>query len=225
APRVRGPSEGESGYRARGGVTSSGATRSGRGERHVRRGAGGAGLRKRGSSRGWAVGLSCYWGVGGHLGLGRESEASSWSCGCRAVFWGLRGAGKGVGKRGSHEARGARACCAGYCPGTREKGPAVSVPGGAVLLPFVPLSQTVAVPLPPTLVLGAAAESGSEPETGGSAAGTPATGLKVPGEASETEEEEEEDSAARVPLPGVSRGAPRCCSSGWGRARGGCGAR
>lgn len=92
------------------------------------------------------------------------------------------------------------------------------------LLPFIPLSQTMAVPLSPTLVLGEASESDSEPEPGGNTAGTPAVGLKVPGEASETEEEEEEDSAARMPLPGVSRGAPHCCSSGWGRARGDCGA-
>lgn len=64
----------------------------------------------------------------------------------------------------------------------------------------------MAVPLSPTLVLGEASESDSEPEPGGNTAGTPAVGLKVPGEASETEEEEEEDSAARMPLPGVSRG-------------------
>ncbi|XP_021239437.1 biogenesis of lysosome-related organelles complex 1 subunit 3 isoform X1 [Numida meleagris] len=75
------------------------------------------------------------------------------------------------------------------------------------LLPFVPLSQTMAAPVSPTLVLGEASESDSEPEPGGNAAETPAAGLKVPGEASETEEEEEEG-AARVPLPGVSRGAP-----------------
>ena len=56
------------------------------GGRHVARGAGGTGPRKRGSWRGWAV---------GHVGPGRESEASSWSCGCRDAFWGPRGAGKG----------------------------------------------------------------------------------------------------------------------------------
>ncbi|XP_031467955.1 LOW QUALITY PROTEIN: biogenesis of lysosome-related organelles complex 1 subunit 3-like [Phasianus colchicus] len=66
----------------------------------------------------------------------------------------------------------------------------------------------MAAPLSLTLVLGEASESDSEPEPEGGAAGTPAAGLKVPGEASETEEEEEEDSAARVPLPGVSRGGP-----------------
>jgi len=92
------------------------------------------------------------------------------------------------------------------------------------LLPFIPLSQTMAVPLSPTLVLGEASESDSEPEPGGNTAGTPAVGLKVPGEASETEEEEEEDSAARMPLPGVSRGGPSLLQqrlgAGEGRLRG-----
>ncbi|XP_042667058.1 biogenesis of lysosome-related organelles complex 1 subunit 3 [Centrocercus urophasianus] len=83
---------------------------------------------------------------------------------------------------------------------------------------------TVAAPLSPTLVPGEASESDSEPEPGGSAAGTLAAGLKVPGEASETEEEEDEDSAARVPLPGVSRESPSLLQqrlgAGEGRLRG-----
>ncbi|XP_021239439.1 biogenesis of lysosome-related organelles complex 1 subunit 3 isoform X2 [Numida meleagris] len=81
----------------------------------------------------------------------------------------------------------------------------------------------MAAPVSPTLVLGEASESDSEPEPGGNAAETPAAGLKVPGEASETEEEEEEG-AARVPLPGVSRGAPSLLQQwlrvGEGRLRG-----
>ncbi|XP_065586520.1 biogenesis of lysosome-related organelles complex 1 subunit 3 [Cyrtonyx montezumae] len=64
----------------------------------------------------------------------------------------------------------------------------------------------MAAPFSPTLVMGEASESDSEPEPGGNAAHTLAAGLKVPGEASETEEEEEEeDGATRVPLPGMSR--------------------
>lgn len=92
------------------------------------------------------------------------------------------------------------------------------------LLPFVLLLQTMAAPLSPTVVLGEASESDSEPEPGGTAAGTRAVGLKVPGEASETEEEEEEDGVSRVPLPGVSRGGTSLLQqrlgAGEGRLRG-----
>ncbi|XP_042749067.1 biogenesis of lysosome-related organelles complex 1 subunit 3-like, partial [Lagopus leucura] len=89
---------------------------------------------------------------------------------------------------------------------------------------------TVAAPFSSTLVPGEASESDSEPEPepGGSAAGPPAAGLKLPGEASETEEEEEEeeeeDRAARVLLPGVPRGGPSLLQqrlgAGEGRLRG-----
>lgn len=178
------------------------------------RGAGGTGLRRNGVPRGagrWV------WRVIGTRGPRRAGK------GIRGVLLelrvpgrvlGARGAGKGMGKRGSREAGGARACYAGYCPGTREKGrrsPCLMGPffPRLPLLPFVPRSQTVAAPFSSTLVPGEASESDLEPEPGGSAAGPPAAGLKVPGEASETEEEEEEEGrAARVPLPGVPRGGP-----------------
>ncbi|OWK53045.1 biogenesis of lysosome-related organelles complex 1 subunit 3 [Lonchura striata] len=58
----------------------------------------------------------------------------------------------------------------------------------------------MAAPRPPRVVPGEASESDSEPEllveTGGEA---PAAGLKVPGEASETEEEEEEEEEQQRP--------------------------
>ncbi|XP_063174614.1 biogenesis of lysosome-related organelles complex 1 subunit 3 [Chroicocephalus ridibundus] len=52
----------------------------------------------------------------------------------------------------------------------------------------------MAAPRPPRVVPGEASESDSEPELlGGATGGVPGAGLKVPGEASETEEEEEEE--------------------------------
>ncbi|KAM6288895.1 LOW QUALITY PROTEIN: biogenesis of lysosome-related organelles complex 1 subunit 3 [Aegotheles albertisi] len=59
---------------------------------------------------------------------------------------------------------------------------------------------------PPRVVPGEASESDSEP--GGSWGGTPGVGLKVPGEASETDEEEEEEEgggggARAEPPPGA----------------------
>ncbi|OXB54826.1 hypothetical protein ASZ78_003119 [Callipepla squamata] len=86
----------------------------------------------------------------------------------------------------------------------------------------------MAAPSSPTLVPGEASESDSEPEPGGSAARSPAAGLKVPGEASETEEEEEEeeeeeDGATRAPLRGAPRGPSllqQRLGAGEGRLRG-----
>ena len=132
---MRSLSEGKSGQRAHAGVTSLDATRSVPGDRHVTWRGGGTGLRECGSLRGSVAG---YWGVGVPVGLGREYAASPWSCGCLDVFWGPHGAGKGVRKWGSHEAEGARACCAQYSSETREKEPGVSVPGGAVFPPTPP---------------------------------------------------------------------------------------
>ncbi|XP_071308780.1 biogenesis of lysosome-related organelles complex 1 subunit 3 [Agelaius tricolor] len=62
----------------------------------------------------------------------------------------------------------------------------------------------MAAPRPPRVVPGEASESDSEPEllveTGGEALGA---GLKVPGEASETDEEEEEEQEQRPKTPPV----------------------
>ncbi|XP_057230054.1 biogenesis of lysosome-related organelles complex 1 subunit 3 [Malurus melanocephalus] len=58
----------------------------------------------------------------------------------------------------------------------------------------------MAAPRPPRVVPGEASESDSEPELLVRAAGeTPGAGLKVPGEASETEEEEEDEQTPKSP--------------------------
>ncbi|XP_068065477.1 biogenesis of lysosome-related organelles complex 1 subunit 3 [Anomalospiza imberbis] len=58
----------------------------------------------------------------------------------------------------------------------------------------------MAAPRPPRVVPGEASESDSEPELLVETAGeAPAAGLKVPGEASETEEEEEEEEEQQRP--------------------------
>ncbi|XP_054035503.1 biogenesis of lysosome-related organelles complex 1 subunit 3-like [Dryobates pubescens] len=58
----------------------------------------------------------------------------------------------------------------------------------------------MAAPRPPRVVPGEASESDSEPELpAGGTGGVPGTGLKVPGEASETDEEEEEEERHRQP--------------------------
>ncbi|KAM6188819.1 biogenesis of lysosome-related organelles complex 1 subunit 3 [Sarcoramphus papa] len=81
----------------------------------------------------------------------------------------------------------------------------------------------MAAPRPPGVVPGEASESDSEPELpGGAAGGVPGAGLKVPGEASETEEEEEEEEeeegAQRPKPPPVLAEEPAVV---WGVARGG----
>ncbi|XP_075581519.1 biogenesis of lysosome-related organelles complex 1 subunit 3 [Pelecanus crispus] len=74
----------------------------------------------------------------------------------------------------------------------------------------------MAAPRPPRVVPGEASESDSEPEVpGGAAGGTPAAGLKVPGEASETEEEEEEEEE-RPKTPPVPTEEP---ATVWGGGR------
>ncbi|TRZ19297.1 hypothetical protein HGM15179_007775 [Zosterops borbonicus] len=58
----------------------------------------------------------------------------------------------------------------------------------------------MAAPRPPRVVPGEASESDSEPELlVGTAGEAPGAGLKVPGEASETEEEEEEEQRPKTP--------------------------
>ncbi|XP_053850864.1 biogenesis of lysosome-related organelles complex 1 subunit 3 [Vidua macroura] len=62
----------------------------------------------------------------------------------------------------------------------------------------------MAAPRPPRVVPGEASESDSEPELLVETAGeAPAAGLKVPGEASETDEEEEEEEQQRPKTPPV----------------------
>ncbi|KAM6307753.1 biogenesis of lysosome-related organelles complex 1 subunit 3 [Podargus strigoides] len=64
----------------------------------------------------------------------------------------------------------------------------------------------MAAPHPPRVVPGKASESDSEPEVlGGAPRGPPGAGLKVPGEASETDEEEEEEEDRGGAMP---RGPP-----------------
>lgn len=64
--------------------------------------------------------------------------------------------------------------------------------------------QAMAAPRPPRVVPGEASESDSEPELLVETAGeAPAAGLKVPGEASETDEEEEEEEEQRPKTPPV----------------------
>ncbi|KAM6038283.1 biogenesis of lysosome-related organelles complex 1 subunit 3 [Chlamydotis macqueenii] len=78
----------------------------------------------------------------------------------------------------------------------------------------------MAAPRPPRVVPGEASESDSEPELlGGAARGAPGTGLKVPGEASETEEEEEEEEEEqqRPKTPPVLAEEPAAV---WGGGRG-----
>ncbi|KAM6395740.1 biogenesis of lysosome-related organelles complex 1 subunit 3 [Rhynochetos jubatus] len=76
----------------------------------------------------------------------------------------------------------------------------------------------MAAPLPPRVVPGEASESDSEPElAGGAAGGAPGAGLKVPGEASETEDEEEEEEES-AKTPPVLAEEPAAV---WGGARGG----
>ncbi|XP_072704976.1 biogenesis of lysosome-related organelles complex 1 subunit 3 [Ciconia boyciana] len=75
----------------------------------------------------------------------------------------------------------------------------------------------MATPRPPRVVPGEASESDSEPELpGGAAGGTPGAGLKVPGEASETDEEEEEEEERPKTPPAV----PEEPAAVWGRSRG-----
>ncbi|XP_074932420.1 biogenesis of lysosome-related organelles complex 1 subunit 3 [Phalacrocorax aristotelis] len=76
----------------------------------------------------------------------------------------------------------------------------------------------MAAPRPPRVVPGEASESDSEPELpGGATRGTPGIGLKVPGEASETEEEEEEEEEERPKLTAVPPEEPAAV---WGGSRG-----
>ncbi|KAF1593485.1 UNVERIFIED_CONTAM: hypothetical protein FQV15_0012716, partial [Eudyptes pachyrhynchus] len=76
----------------------------------------------------------------------------------------------------------------------------------------------MAAPRPPRVVPGEASESDSEPELpGGAAGGAPGAGLKVPGEASETEEEEEEEEEERPKTPPVLAEEPAAV---WGGGRG-----
>ncbi|XP_075302266.1 biogenesis of lysosome-related organelles complex 1 subunit 3 [Opisthocomus hoazin] len=72
----------------------------------------------------------------------------------------------------------------------------------------------------PRVVPGEASESDSEPELlGGVPGGAPGTGLKVPGEASETSEEEgEEDGGGQRPKPPSAAEEPAAV---WGGAQGG----
>ncbi|XP_074713511.1 biogenesis of lysosome-related organelles complex 1 subunit 3 [Strix uralensis] len=79
----------------------------------------------------------------------------------------------------------------------------------------------MAAPRPPRVVPGEASESDSEPELpGGASGGAPGAGLKVPGEASETEdeEEEEEEEGARQRPPLALTEEPAAV---WGGGRGG----
>uniref|UniRef100_A0A8C4ULK8 Biogenesis of lysosome-related organelles complex 1 subunit 3 n=1 Tax=Falco tinnunculus TaxID=100819 RepID=A0A8C4ULK8_FALTI len=81
--------------------------------------------------------------------------------------------------------------------------------------------QAMAAPRPPRVVPGEASESDSEPEVLGGPWGSPGAGLKVPGEASETEEEEEEEEeegAQRPKTPPVVAEEPAAV---WGYSRGG----
>ncbi|XP_055556426.1 biogenesis of lysosome-related organelles complex 1 subunit 3 [Falco cherrug] len=75
-------------------------------------------------------------------------------------------------------------------------------------------------PPAPRVVPGEASESDSEPEVLGGPWGSPGAGLKVPGEASETEEEEEEEEegAQRPKTPPVVAEEPAAV---WGYSRGG----
>ncbi|XP_062362400.1 biogenesis of lysosome-related organelles complex 1 subunit 3 [Cinclus cinclus] len=67
----------------------------------------------------------------------------------------------------------------------------------------------MAAPRPPRVVPGEASESDSEPELLVETAGeAPGAGLKVPGEASETEEEEEEEEEQRPKTPPVPAEEP-----------------
>ncbi|XP_074875678.1 biogenesis of lysosome-related organelles complex 1 subunit 3 [Buteo buteo] len=83
----------------------------------------------------------------------------------------------------------------------------------------------MAAPRPLRVVPGEASESDSEPELlAGAAGGVPGAGLKVPGEASETEEEEEEEKeeeeggGQRPKLPPVTAEEPAAI---WGGGQGG----
>ncbi|XP_068273572.1 biogenesis of lysosome-related organelles complex 1 subunit 3 [Nyctibius grandis] len=84
----------------------------------------------------------------------------------------------------------------------------------------------MAAPRPPRVVPGEASESDSEPEgpVRGLGGAPPGAGLKVPGEASETEEEEEEEDAAgggATPKPPPVLAEEPAVMWGGGGARGG----
>ncbi|NXI38589.1 BL1S3 protein, partial [Galbula dea] len=81
----------------------------------------------------------------------------------------------------------------------------------------------MATPCPPRVVPGEASESDSEPELPGAVSrGAPGTGLKVPGEASETEEEEEEEEEEQEePRPKPPQVLVEEPAAVWGGGRGG----